>query len=704
MSTYPPSKKFTGISSLLIFSIFLPFSTAAGEVFDLGGMYTYYYHDGRYADWGDYALHGAHAAIDEINTSGMLGADQLRLKPENTIDYHCWPEGAAEIAETLMQKDVLAITGADCSGPAVEIANMAARYQVPVISNGANASMLSSAQDFPWFVRVVTPSEAYEGYLIDVADHFGVKEIGYLYTTDAWGLGARQVIRDYSNRRGITINKEFGFARDTAYEVIEKKVEEVRDAGIRHLVMTGPTPDTVRVFQALHRLDMNKPGYTFYAAEMISADESPEAVNGSLGYFAPMTMLKETAKLREFQRALETRLGREVDPNSKAFFYGALSYDHILAVAHAIKSIKDDGDTVNRERLMTHLRKMDFEGSTGRISLVPGSNDRDNMAVQIFNSHGYKADGTTVNFVSVGSVNPETEQLTMNESAILWPGATKIAPNQQGASDMPDLTGVTIVTHRINDSMYMLEATRDTAGNIGVLVSDDGVLIVDDQFDGLTPQIIAALEELSAGKLRYILNTHHHADHSDGNAALTRYSKAVVVAHDQTRQRLLRGGSAGLPEITFDESLSIHFGSEVVKLLSLPGGHTDNDSIVLFETSNVVHLGDLMNSGISSFPLADLDAGGNALKTLENVGRLLTIVPDGATVIPGHGPLTNKQELYRLHSMLSETIEFVTNRMAQGRSLGEIQKEGLPEIYAAWGTGYTDANSWIEMIYRSIDP
>lgn len=418
-----------GINCLLAICLLQPFPRAAAEIFDLGGMYTYHYHDGRYADWGDYALHGAYLAIEEVNASGMLGGDQIRLKRENTIDYHCWPERAAIMAETLMQKDILVMTGVDCSGPAVEIAKVAAQYKVPAISNGANASMLSSAQDFPWFVRVVTPSEAYEGYLIDVAAHFGVTEIGYFYTTDAWGLGARRVIRDYAQRRGISIPKEYGFPRDTDYETIEKYVAEVKDAGIRHIVMTGPTPDTVSVFRALHALDMNKPGNTFYAAEMISADESPEAVKGSLGYFAPMAKLPETEKLQGFRRALEDRLDRAVDPNSKAFFYGALSYDHILAVAYAIKSIKDDGETVSRENMMAYLRMMDFEGATGRISLVPGTNDRANMPVQIFNSHGYKADRKTVNFVSVGSVNPETGELLLDESAILWPGATQIAPD-----------------------------------------------------------------------------------------------------------------------------------------------------------------------------------------------------------------------------------------------------------------------------------
>ena len=139
----------TGINFLLAICLLSPTADVAAEIFDLGGMYTYHYHDGRYADWGDYALQGALVAIDEINASGILGDDQIRLKRENTIDYHCWPEGAAKMAETLMQKDILAMTGVGCSGPAVEIANVAAQFKVPVISNGANASMLTSLQDFP---------------------------------------------------------------------------------------------------------------------------------------------------------------------------------------------------------------------------------------------------------------------------------------------------------------------------------------------------------------------------------------------------------------------------------------------------------------------------------------------------------------------------------------------------------------------------
>ena len=329
-----------------------------------------------------------------------------------------------------MQKGILVLTGAGCSGPAVDIARVAEKYKIPVISNGSNASMLSSVEEFPYFVRVVSPSEQYEGYLINVAAHFGVEEIAYFYTTDAWGLGARDVIHESTRQRNIKIAQEYSYPRDTPYDEIKSYVTKVKEAGIRHIVNTSPTPDTVRIFRALHELEMNKPGYSFYAAEMVSADEAPEAVAGSLGYFAPMVELMPSPKLSHFREALEKRLGKPVDPSSKAFFYGALSYDHMLAVGYAIRDIQEAGERVTSQNMLTYLRRMDFDGATGHVSLVPGTNDRANMPIQIVNSHGYKEDGDTVDFVSVGSVDPATGRLILKEDAIVWPGNVRTPPNQ----------------------------------------------------------------------------------------------------------------------------------------------------------------------------------------------------------------------------------------------------------------------------------
>jgi ABC-type branched-subunit amino acid transport system substrate-binding protein len=400
---------------------------ALAETWELGGLYTYHYRDGRYADWGDYARHGALIAVQEIERTGLLGDDRLSLRPERMIDYHCWPDDAAAMAETLIDQGVLALTGVDCSGPAVEIARVAARHGVPAISNGANASALSSTEDFPWFVRVVTPSEAYEGVLVDVAAHYGVREIAHLHTTDAWGLGARRVIAEAADRHGITIARRFGFARDTEATVVEAHLREIRDAGIRHVVMTGPTPDTVTVFRGLHALGMNRAGTSLYAAEMISADEAPDAVAGGLGYLAPIVALPDSPALEGFRAALEARLGHTVDPASKAFFYGALSYDHILAVGHAIRSIRAAGARVDRASLMAALRQMNFDGATGRVRLAPGTNDRATLPVRIVNAQGYGADGR-VRFVDVGSVDPETGAVLLDDDRMLWPGDTRVPP------------------------------------------------------------------------------------------------------------------------------------------------------------------------------------------------------------------------------------------------------------------------------------
>ncbi|MEM1433631.1 MAG: MBL fold metallo-hydrolase [Pseudomonadota bacterium] len=284
--------------------------------------------------------------------------------------------------------------------------------------------------------------------------------------------------------------------------------------------------------------------------------------------------------------------------------------------------------------------------------------------------------------------------------ALAW--VLPLAAKAQASSGRPDLTGVEIVTHQVTKNIFMLEATRDTAGNIGVLIGPEGALIVDNQYQELSPQIEAALAAIGPGRIPYILNTHHHDDHSEGNANLSQGIGTRIIAHDRARERLLSRDAAHWPQITFDAGLSIHFAGERVRVIALPGGHTDNDVVVWFETAGVAHLGDLMNSGTSSFPVADLAAGGNALLIRDNVAKLLAMLPEDIMIIPGHGPLTNKAELYGLHTMLTETIDLVARKRAQGRALPDIRAEGLPAPYADWGYGYMNAAGWITMIYASL--
>lgn len=403
--------------------------TAEAKEYKIGGMYTLDYHDGRRADWGEYELEGAYMAIEDINTSGMLGGDTISMPPELVVNYRCWPEGAAEKARGLLEKDIVALTGVDCSGPAVLIAREAEKFKTPVVSVGANAASLSSPSEFPYYYRNVTPSTRYEGYLLEVARHYDIEEIALFHTTDAWGAGAAAVILNDAEKLGINVRLSFGYSRNATVEEVQEKMAMVKKLGIKSVFITMPTPDTVTVFKTLTNLDMNQPGYSFFAAEMTSADEKPDAINGAFGYLAPMTRLVPSKKLDAFAERFSKKLGSPVDMNSKAFFYGVLSYDHMMALGLAMKDVLSQKKEMTGDNLMAALRRLSFDGLSGRQNLAPGTNDREIMAVEIMNCQGYKEDGRTVNFVPVGFVDSVTGKLSIDEGSILWPGHTSTPPN-----------------------------------------------------------------------------------------------------------------------------------------------------------------------------------------------------------------------------------------------------------------------------------
>src|SRR3954465_2303635 len=158
------------------------------------------------------------------------------------------------------------------------------------------------------------------------------------------------------------------------------------------------------------------------------------------------------------------------------------------------------------------------------------------------------------------------------------------------ASAQQDFSKVEIKSIHVAKNIYMLQGA---GGNIGVSVGPDGILIVDDQFAPLAAKIEAALKQLNPGKLKFVLNTHYHGDHTGGNARFGR--EAHIIAHTNVRKRL--GGKPGdskseLPVITFDDSLSVWFNGEEIKLTHVPPAHTDSDSIVHFTEANVIHFGD----------------------------------------------------------------------------------------------------------------
>lgn len=271
-----------------------------------------------------------------------------------------------------------------------------------------------------------------------------------------------------------------------------------------------------------------------------------------------------------------------------------------------------------------------------------------------------------------------------------------------------DFSQVQIKATKVAGNVYMLEGS---GGNIGVSVGADGILIVDDQFAPLADKIRAALKGLNQGKLRFILNTHWHGDHTGGNIAFG--PEAPIIAHDNVRKRLATeqrsqvfnrttpaSPKEALPVITFDQSLSVHFNGEEIRVIHYPQGHTDGDSVIFFSSSNVVHLGDDFFAG--RFPFVDLESGGSVEGLIKNIGEIIGKIPEGAKLIPGHGPISTLEDLKNYHRMLQQTTEIVRQKITAGKTLEQIKSEGLPAEWEPWGTGFIKTDRWVETIYKSV--
>ncbi|HEY2295384.1 MAG TPA: MBL fold metallo-hydrolase [Thermoanaerobaculia bacterium] len=255
-------------------------------------------------------------------------------------------------------------------------------------------------------------------------------------------------------------------------------------------------------------------------------------------------------------------------------------------------------------------------------------------------------------------------------------------------------------------NIYMLQGA---GGNIGVSAGSDGILIVDDQYAPLAEKIRAALKGINQGKLRFVLNTHFHGDHTGGNPDFG--AEATIVAQDNVRKRLAAGSTVrgnktepmvgpGLPVITFQDSVSVHFNGEEIRIIHYPHGHTDGDSVIFFTKSNVVHMGDDFFAG--RFPFVDLESGGSVQGMTAGVEKVLAQIPADAKVIPGHGPLSDVNGLKAYHHMLVETTAIVQKQIKAKKTLAQIQAAGLPAEWKEWGSGFIKTDDWIEAIYNSL--
>ena len=260
----------------------------------------------------------------------------------------------------------------------------------------------------------------------------------------------------------------------------------------------------------------------------------------------------------------------------------------------------------------------------------------------------------------------------------------------------------------VADGVYML---LGAGGNIGVSVGEDGVLLVDDQFAPLTDKILAAIATITDKPVHFVINTHHHGDHTGGNENFGS-AGAVIVAHDNVRTRMsaeqfaesLDGApSKTLPVVTFASDITFHWNGEQIRVIhhDVGGAHTDGDAIIHFVRANVIHMGDTYFNGM--YPFIDVNSGGNVEGLLRVLSRALEMANEETAIIPGHGPLSNTEELVAYRQMLAHITEQVGQGIRSGRSLESvIAQQPTADYDEVWAGGFISPERLVTAIYQSL--
>jgi cyclase len=236
------------------------------------------------------------------------------------------------------------------------------------------------------------------------------------------------------------------------------------------------------------------------------------------------------------------------------------------------------------------------------------------------------------------------------------------------APPQPDYSKVEIKTTKLGNNFYMLEGQ---GGQIGVLTGPDGVFMVDTQFAPLTEKLFAAIKQISDGRIRFVVNTHVHGDHTGGDANFARLG-ATILARNQLRDRLVKGNAAlgALPFLTYDSPLTMNINGEAVRLIPVPLAHTDGDTMVYFPGPDVLMTGDFFRS--VGYPNIDRNNGGSLKGMVAGLDAAISVTTPNTRVLPGHGALTDRAGLTAHRDMIMGVRDKVAPLVKQGQTLEQV--------------------------------
>jgi glyoxylase-like metal-dependent hydrolase (beta-lactamase superfamily II) len=276
--------------------------------------------------------------------------------------------------------------------------------------------------------------------------------------------------------------------------------------------------------------------------------------------------------------------------------------------------------------------------------------------------------------------------------------------------------------HKLTDALFIIAPfgpdMSEVGGNIGVFVTGEGVLVVDDNYYtqvrrgetvALAEAVVAEIGKLTSQPIRYIVNTHHHGDHAGGNPVFGKLG--TIVAQKNVRNRILDGYKrsknkldfdpmTAAPTVTYDGELIVHLGGEEIHLYHPARAHTDGDTIVHFKNANIALWGDaFVNNWV---PVIDVAGGASTFEWLQFIDRGLQLVGENATMVPGHGAIGTAADVRRFRMYFTSLHANVRKAIGEGKTREQAMNDTTVPAYAARPGGAARIRMNVAAVYDEL--
>jgi cyclase len=269
----------------------------------------------------------------------------------------------------------------------------------------------------------------------------------------------------------------------------------------------------------------------------------------------------------------------------------------------------------------------------------------------------------------------------------------------------PDYTKVEIQTTQLAPNFYRFEAVGPVlVGNAGAWVGPDGVFMVDAMFPQLNEKLVAAIKKVSDGRIRWLVNTHHHPDHSSGDPSFGAMG-VTIMARDELRAHLASGNNpmaaAGLPVITYKNPVTMHINGDDVQLIPVMSAHTDGDTMVYFPKADVIMTGDFYRS--IQYPNIDRANGGSLKGLVDGLNAVVALAKPSTKIVAGHGPVVDKTVVAANIELINTIRTRVAALVAQNKTQEEvIAAKPLADLDAKVQQVGTTGDRFLGQVYAEL--